>query len=112
MPGQGGSSSGSRTSGGDAAARAEEKSFKALDSKLIPTMPSCKPESWSSRPQEIVGFQTFVESLTSWLCTLAPDYYGEVECIMEGREIPRVTDSAVVERSRRLCYVSEAKFCT
>ena len=46
--------------------------LKSVDAKLIPQMPVCQPDNWKSRPQEIIGFHTYLESITSWLSTLAP----------------------------------------
>ena len=42
--------------------------FKNVDSKLLPPMPTVDVNKWSTRPQEIVGFQTYLEALIAWLC--------------------------------------------
>ena len=31
-------------------------------------MPTVDVNKWSTRPQEIVGFQTYLEALIAWLC--------------------------------------------
>ena len=59
--------------------------LRSVDAKLIPAMPTCNADSWKSRPQEIIGFHAFLESLTSWLSTLAPAFGGEVREVMVRR---------------------------
>ena len=84
--------------------------FKTVDAKLIPSMPTCDPGKWHTRPQQILGFRSFLESLVSWLSTLAPAYHGEVALVLADRPIPDATSLAVQERSQRLFFILKQAF--
>ena len=81
--------------------------MKAVDAKLIPSMPVCDHSKWVDRPTMIMGFCTWVDSLTSWLSTMAPVYHSEV------KEVLRQTtpcdwskySSDKKERAQRLYFV-------
>ena len=100
-----GSQSGSQGSSGLA-----QSAFKNVDSKLIPSMPTCQPEKWTTRPQQILGFRAYLESLVSWLSTLAPMYATEVAHVMSGNPIADENTQPVVERSQRLYYILKQAF--
>ena len=81
--------------------------FKNVDSKLLPPMPTVDVNKWSTRPQEIVGFQTYLESLSAWLCVLQPVYGTELrEALKRSTPVPeeRFTTQQQ-ERSTRLFYI-------
>ena len=81
--------------------------FKNVDSKLLPPMPTVDVNKWSTRPQEIVGFQTYLESLSAWLCVLQLVYGTELrEALKRSTPVPeeRFTTQQQ-ERSTRLFYI-------
>ena len=84
--------------------------FKTVDAKLIPSMPTCDPGKWHTRPQQILGFRSFLESLVSWLSTLAPAYHNEVALVLADRPIPDATALATQERSQRLFFILKQAF--
>ena len=81
--------------------------FKNVDSKLLPPMPTVDVNKWSTRPQEIVGFQTYLESLSAWLCVLQPVYGTELrEALKRSTPVPEEKfTTQQQERSTRLFYI-------
>ena len=85
----------------------QDTSLRGVDAKLIPSMPTVNCDAWKSRPQEICGFHSYLESLTSWLSTLAPNFGPEIREIMQRRH--ELMDHELSEiqhgRSQRLYYI-------
>ena len=82
--------------------------FKRLDEKLIPQMPVCHPEKWSSRPQQVLDFRQWIDQLSSWLSTLSPDYFNEIDRVMSNK--PLENRPGQVERSQRLFFLLKQVF--
>lgn len=96
-------SGGVAASGQSSSSDLSKSAFKALDSKLIPAMPSCQPEKWTSRPQQVLGFRQWIEQMASWLSTLSPDYWSEIERVITGK--PLEAKPGQIERSQRLFFL-------
>ena len=92
---------------GTRASGTQDTSLRGVDAKLIPSMPTVNCDSWKSRPQEICGFHSYVESLTSWLSTLAPAFGPEIREIIQRRH--ELMDHELSDmqhgRSQRLFYI-------
>lgn len=73
-------------------------------------MPTCSPEKWGTRPQQILGFRSYLESLVSWLSTLAPAYASEVAQVMADKPVADHGTQPVIERSQRLYYILKQAF--
>lgn len=100
-------------SGGSGGSIGGDKSFKHVDAKLIPAMPVCSPEKWHSRPQQILGFSQYMESLSAWLSTLAPTYTREIEEAMTSTDqYEPSTDVAVQEEKSSFVFHSQTSFCS
>ena len=62
---------------------------RGLDKSWIPGVPTPGWEKWRSRVDEITGFWSWCESLTSWFSLLAPQYQGEIrEALLRTTSIP------------------------
>lgn len=67
----------------------ENFACRGLDKSWIPGVPTPGWDKWKSRVDEITGFWSWCESLTSWLSLLAPQYQGEVrEALLRTTSIP------------------------
>lgn len=81
--------------------------FKAIDSKVLPSMPTVDASKWASRPAEILGFHSFVDTLTGWVGMMSPEFGQEIRKAMATKVALRTSEMTKdqVERSSRLYYL-------
>ena len=85
---------------------------KGFDKSWIPGVPTPGWDKWRSRIDEITGFWSWCESLTSWLSLLAPQYQGEVrEALLRTTSIPDGDlQGDQVARGQRLFHLLKQSF--
>jgi len=90
----------------------ENFACRGLDKSWIPGVPTPGWDKWKSRVDEITGFWSWCESLTSWLSLLAPQYQGEVrEALLRTTSIPDDHLQAdQVARGQRLFHLLKQSF--
>ena len=90
----------------------ESFACRGLDKSWIPGVPTPGWEKWRSRVDEITGFWSWCESLTSWLSLLAPQYQGEIrEALLRTTRIPDAhLQNEQVARGQRLFHLLKQSF--
>ena len=81
--------------------------MRALDGRIMPSIPKADHAEWKKRVQEVLGFRVYCENLTAWVSLLDPRYQGEIREALQ-RNTP-LLDSMLspeqLQRSHRLFYL-------
>ena len=90
----------------------DDGSGKGIDVKWIPQVPDCKWSTWKNRRDEIQGFWSWAESLSSWLGLLQPAYPPELkEVLSRGDELKvEMLSPPQISRSSRVFYLLKQAF--